>query len=95
MFEEILPAIIDSKVYIKVFKAFVPKNSFMLENISLKIWRWYYMIQKGNSNPLSVSDEHLISHYNRAIARFFKLEGGEGALSWVPKAQALSGGGWA
>ena len=39
------------------------------------------MIQKGNSNPLSVSDEHLISHYNRAIARFFKLEGGEGALS--------------
>ena len=30
MFEVILPAIIDSKVYIKVFKAFVPKNSFML-----------------------------------------------------------------
>ena len=30
MFEVILPAIIDSKVYIKVFKAFVPKHSFML-----------------------------------------------------------------
>lgn len=29
-FEVILPAIIDSKVYIKVFKAFVPKHSFML-----------------------------------------------------------------
>ena len=30
MFEVILPTIIDSKVYIKVFKAVVPKNSFML-----------------------------------------------------------------
>ena len=30
MFEVILPAIIDSKVYITVFKAFVPKNSFTL-----------------------------------------------------------------
>lgn len=30
MFEVILPPTIDSKVYIKVFKAFVPKNSFML-----------------------------------------------------------------
>ena len=28
---------------------------------------------KSNSNPLSV--------YNRAVARFFKLEGGGGALS--------------
>lgn len=54
---------------------------------------------KSNSNPLPViiaglfSDEHLISHYHRAIARFFKL-GVVGALSWVPKAQALSGGVW-
>ena len=30
MFEEILLAIIDSKAYIKVFKAFVTKNTFML-----------------------------------------------------------------
>ena len=30
MFEVILSTIIDSKVYIQVFKAFVPKNSFML-----------------------------------------------------------------
>lgn len=47
------------------------------------------MIQKGNSNPLSVSDEHLISHYNRAIARFFKLEGGGGGIIMSSKGTSL------
>lgn len=55
------------------------------------------MIQKATATLYQFiiglfSDEHLISHYNRALARFFKLGGGGGGIIMSAEGASLVGG---